>query len=358
MKKAKLKIVSIVGTRPNFIKEFVFHNACKGKPIEKILIHTGQHYDYIMSEVFFKELAIPRPNYINQILKGTHTQETASMMLFIEDVLREEKPGCTVIYGDVNSTIAGALVSAKLRIPVVHIEAGLRSNSMYNPEEINRKVADSVSDLLFPHIREAYDSLLKEGYPPEKVILPGDITFDSYRVIMEQEKITPHRGDYLVLTLHREENTDNRERLTGIIRAIIKTQRRVVFPAHPRAMKSLKKYGLLEEINNAGTIELIEPKSYVQFLALMAGADKVLTDSGGVRREAYMMGKPVIVLINIVWVKAILQAGWKYIADADEEKIIHGIEKFEPPAERPEIFGDGHAAERIVEAILQRYWSY
>ncbi len=350
-----MKIASIVGTRPNFIKEFAFHRACQAAGVEEVLIHTGQHYDYVMSDIFFRELKLPQPNYINEVIKGRHGQETASMLSFIEDVLIGEKPDVTVVYGDVNSTVAAALASTKLRIPVAHVEAGVRSEFRFNPEEINRRMTDAASDLLFPNIQEAYDALIKEGHSPNDVHLVGDIIRDSLEIVLKESKIVPRRGDYLVATIHREENADSPDRMRSILEALRQSGRKVIVPLHPRTRKRLEQHRLLPLIETSPNITLKETMGYVDFIRLLAGADKVLTDSGGVRREAYLLGKPVIGLIDIVWVPSMVTCGWKRIAGADTQKILEAIRTHEPTGARPELFGDGNAAARMVSILRQRY---
>ena len=351
-----MKIASIIGTRPNFTKEFAINSICKKKGIQEILIHTGQHYDYEMSQLFFRELHLPRPDYINSIIKGPQGYETATMLAFIEQILMQEKPDVTIVYGDVNSTVAGALASVKLKIPVAHIEAGLRSTEFYNPEEINRRVADACSELLFPHIKEAFDALMKEGYSEDRVFLYGDIVKDSLMKIIEQKDIKVRKGDYILCTIHRAENTDYVERMTNIVNALTRCNKKVKFPVHPRTKDSLKNYNLYDRLEKADNVEILPPQGFLDFVELIAGCDKFITDSGSARREGYILGKPTIVPINLVWVQEMVDCGWSSIVDADESKIIDAIYNHNPsPDNRPEIFGDGKAAERIIDKILERF---
>ncbi len=350
-----MKIVSVVGTRPNFVKEYSIFKACKAHNVDEIIIHTGQHYDYAMSQIFFQELDIAKPHYINEILKGRQGYETATMMTFIEEVLIEEKPDVTLIYGDVNSTAAAGLASVKLKIPVAHVEAGLRSGVHYNPEEINRKVADVVSEVLFPHIQEAYDSLMNEGYPEDNVFLVGDIVKDTLDDIVQRFNIPIEKNGYILATIHRAENTDNKKRLTSIIEALIESEANMKIPLHPRTKNKMIEYGIYNTVTSAKSIEVIEPLGYIDTIRLMAKADKVVTDSGGLRREAYMLGKPIITLIDIVWVPSLIKNGWKRVCDADKDKIIDAIKNHNPTGPRDEIFGDGHAAEKIVKILLERF---
>ncbi|MEW5691820.1 MAG: UDP-N-acetylglucosamine 2-epimerase (non-hydrolyzing) [Candidatus Hydrogenedentota bacterium] len=351
-----MKIASIIGTRPNFTKEFAINEICRQKDIKEILIHTGQHYDYEMSQLFFQELNIPRPDFINSIIKGPQGYETATMLAFIEQVLMQERVDVTIVYGDVNSSLAGALASVKLRIPVVHIEAGLRTNDFYNSEEINRRVTDACSELLFPHIQSAYNSLIREGYDRDRVFLFGDIVKDSLLKIIEQKKIVVTRDNYILCTIHRAENTDSPERMTKIINALLKSDKTIIFPVHPRTMDSLKRYGLYEQISKNSNIVLLPPQGFLDFIRLLAGCNKIITDSGSARREAYILGKPIIVPINLIWVPEMVECGWSRITDAEEQAILEAIYKHNPSnANRPEIFGDGHAAEKIITKIMERF---
>jgi UDP-N-acetylglucosamine 2-epimerase len=308
-----------------------------------------------MSQIFFEQLKLPKPDYINEVIKGRHGQETAAMLAFLEDVLMAERPQVTVVYGDVNSTLAGALASAKLRIPVAHVEAGIRSPFRFNPEEINRRMTDAASDVLFPNIREAYDALLREGYAAADVHLVGDIVRDSLDIVLRERGIAVRRGPYLVATVHREENTDSPERLRAILEGLGRCGRTVVLPLHPRTRKRMTEFGLFPLVERSASIDVRETMGYVEFVELLAGADKVLTDSGSVRREAYLLGKPVIGLIDIVWVPSMVACGWKRIAGADADAIVEAVRTHEPTAARPDLFGDGRAAERIVQVLRERY---
>lgn len=329
--------------------------AWKKAGVDKILVHTGQHYDHRMSEIFFSELDIPRPDYISNLVKGSHATETASMLVFLDDILRTERPDVTLVYGDVNSTIAAALASAKLGIPVAHVEAGLRCGATSNPEEINRRVADVLSAVQFPHISEARDSLLAEGYSPADVHLVGDVHLDAIESLRARGLFECQKGDYLLVTLHRAENADNPERLKAIITALEACGRRVLFPLHPRTRQALAAMGILERAGRPGRIEWLEPQGYASFLRLLAGCDLLLSDSGGARREAYLLGKRVISLIELVWVPSMVSSGWERVCGADAERILAGLKSFPEPADHPPLFGDGHAADRIVSVLTERF---
>ena len=351
-----MRVVSVVGTRPNFVKEFLIHKGFKKKGIEEIIVHTGQHYDYEMSKIFFDNFNITKPNYhFNTSNLSSSIQQIAEVMKYFEDVLKREKPKCTLIYGDVNSTLAAAITSARLKIPVVHIEGGIRSLSFYNAEEMNRRVSDHVSALIFACTLTDYKNLMKENFLEERVILSGDIMKDVILYVLKRDNINVERGDYSVVTIHREENVEYRERLTNIISGLIKSGERIIFPVHPRTMKKLEQYRLVDRIRRNSRIEIIKSQGYINFIRLLAGANKVITDSGGVRREGYILKKPVIVLINITWFPEILKAGWKVIVDADPDKIKNAIRNFEPVKEHPNIFGDGNACKIIIKNIIDRF---
>jgi len=350
-----MRVISVVGTRPNFVKEFFIHKELKKRGIKEILVHTGQHYDYEMSKIFFENFDITKPDYhfSNSSLSGI--QQVAHIMEYMEGILKKEKADCTLVYGDVNSTLAAAVASAKLKIPVVHIEGGIRSPNLYNPEEINRRVSDHLSVLIFACTKTDYQNLLEENFPRERIVLSGDIMKDVLLYTVDKENIKVERGRYSVVTIHREENVESKERLTSIVSGLIKSKEKIIFPVHPRTRKKLEKFGLINLITKSSTVEIAEPQSYLKFVKLLAGANKVITDSGGVRREGYILGKPVIVLINITWFPEILKAGWKFIADADTDKIAGAINNFETDKKHPNIFGDGNAYKVIVDSLISRF---
>lgn len=350
-----MKVISVVGTRPNFIKEFFIHNELKDRGIEEILVHTGQHYDYEMSKVFFEDFNISKPDYHFENSSRSSIQQVANIMTYMENVLKKEKADCTLIYGDVNSTLAAAVASAKLKIPVVHIEGGIRSISLYNPEEINRRVSDHLSALIFACTKTDYENLLKENFSEYRIVLSGDVMKDVIIYMLKKDNTIVRRGDYSVVTIHREENVESEERLTHIISGLSKSNEKIIFPVHPRTRQKLEKYDLINKIIKNSRIEIREPQGYREFIKLLAGANKVITDSGGVRREGYILKKPVIVLINITWFPEILEAGWKVVVDADSDMIIDAIRNFEPSKTHPEIFGDGYAYKRIVNSVVDRF---
>lgn len=350
-----MKIVSIVGARPQFIKCAPVSRELR-KEHEEILVHTGQHYDHGMSEVFFEELRIPRPDYNLGIGSGTHGRQTGAMLGAIEGVLEIEKPDMVLVYGDTNSTLAGALAAAKLHIPVAHVEAGLRSFDRSMPEEVNRVLTDHASDLLFCPTATAVANLATEGIT-KGVHLVGDVMVDAMnynRTIAEErsrilEDVGVEPGDYLVATVHRPSNTDSPENMAAILGALGEADRSVVFPVHPRTRKFLREYGLLAEMPE--NIRVIEPLGYLDMLRLMAQAEKILTDSGGVQKEAYMLGVPCITLReNTEWVETV-EAGWNVLVGAERERIISMIREFAPAGDQFPLFGNGQAAAVIAKII-------
>lgn len=349
-----MKLCSVVGTRPNFVKEYLINRELRGRGVHEVLIHTGQHYDYEMSQAFFECFDLPAPDHHLQVANTDGTTFLAQAMMEMAPVFQAEKPDCVMSYGDVNSTMAAAIVASRLRIPFAHVEGGIRSTERYNPEEINRRVSDVLADVIFCCTQTDVDTLAKEGYEPSRVEFSGDLMKDALLMTLGKYGICPARGDYLVLTLHREENLTDEGRFRAIIEGLIQSGRRIVFPAHPRTLRTIERFGLADRIARS-RIELCKPLGYVDFLRLTAGADKILTDSGGVRREAYLLKKPCIVLIEISWFPEISQAGWKVLTGPDSARIAHLINQFEPTGPHRELFGDGNAHKKIVDALVTRY---
>ncbi len=346
------RILTVLGARPNFNKEMLINRLFAKAGIEEIIAHTGQHYDHGMSGVFFKELGIPKPSHFLSAGGENGALQIARIIERLFPILAKEKPDATLVYGDVNSTSAAAIASARAGVEVFHIEAGVRSQYLYNPEEINRRIADHLSVLNFAPTKEAHSNLLSEGFGPKNAIFTGDVLSDSLDFTLKQHGISPVRGGYILATIHREENR-TAKRLSEILSGLASSKRKVVLPLHPGTKKAIADLGLLPLLSPQN-ISVLEPQGYVDFTRLLAGADKVVTDSGGVRREAYLLGKPCIVPIDIVWFPEIVSAGWMKIVNQDRKEIAKAISEFEPAGARPEIFGNGHAAEKIVEAIKLR----
>jgi len=349
-----MKICSVVGTRPNFVKEYVVNAEIKRRGIQEILIHTGQHYDYEMSQAFFECFELPVPDYHLQIPNSDNVDFSSRAIQELAAVFRTEQPSCVLSYGDVNSTMSAAIAASKLRIPFAHVEGGIRAADRFNPEEINRRVSDVLADVIFCCTQTDVANLEKEGYEPERIEFTGDTMKDALLLTLEKNKIPISRGDYLVLTLHRQENLTDGKRLRAIFEGLIRSGKRIVFPAHPRSLQSMKNFGVLEMLSGS-KIEVCKPLGYVEFLKLTAGANKILTDSGGVRREAYLLKKPCIVLIEISWFPEISRAGWKVLTGPDPKRIADLIETFEPTGPHQELFGDGKAYQKIVDALARRY---
>ncbi len=352
-----MKIASIIGARPQFIKCAPVSRELR-REHEEILIHTGQHYDHGMSAVFFEELAIPEPDYNLGIGSGTHGHQTGAMLGAIEDLFVREEPDLVLVYGDTNSTLAGALAAAKLHIPVAHVEAGLRSFDRRMPEEVNRVLVDHCSDLLFCPTATAVRNLAGEGIAAG-VHLTGDVMVDALRenLSLAQERSTAFADldlspkDYYLATVHRAGNTDDPAALRAIMEAFARLDALVVFPAHPRTRKKFIDYG----IEPAENVRIVEPLPYFDMLALLSGARAVLTDSGGVQKEAYILGVPCVTLReNTEWVETV-EDGWNVLTGADRDRIVAEAERAGSARRRHSArFGDGHAAERIA-AIITEY---
>jgi UDP-N-acetylglucosamine 2-epimerase len=352
-----MKILTIVGARPQFIKAVLVSKELRKKHKE-VLVHTGQHYDRELSDIFFDELAIPEPDYNLGVGSDSHAVQTGKMMIAIEDLLLKEKPDWVLVYGDTNSTLAGALAAVKIHIPVAHVEAGPRMFDMNIPEEVNRVLTDHVSSLLFAPTQTALHNLKKEGIT-EGVHLTGDIMLDSFLyfsgVAERKAKILSELGlkkkSYLLATVHRAGNTDDERNLRSIVDAFLSVDDRMVFPVHPRTEKYLKQYGLYDMLKNAPNVTLIDPVGYLDSIVLTVNAKKVLTDSGGLQKEAYFARVPCITLDESTgWVETV-QDGWNTLVSSNRKKIIEAIKHFEPKGRQRKVFGDGKAAEKIAAII-------
>jgi len=347
------KIVTVIGARPQFIKAAVLSRLIRGDysdRFQEILIHTGQHYDKNMSDVFFNEMDIPEPDINLEIGSGSHGKMTGRMLEKIEKVLLVEKPDLLMVYGDTNSTIAGALAASKLHIPVAHVEAGLRSFNKEMPEEQNRILTDHISDFLFCPTDTALDNLKKEGIT-EGVFLTGDIMLDAsiyYRNIDYKTTMVLPRS-FTLVTLHRAENTDSIERLSAIVEAFNEIPETVVLPLHPRTKKMLARYNLSFKKN----VHIFEPVGYLDMLQMENQCRYIITDSGGVQKEAYFFRKPCITMRNQTeWVETV-EAGWNTLVGADKERIINGIKKLQTPSVYPSLYGTGISGKEILN-ILNR----
>jgi UDP-GlcNAc3NAcA epimerase len=353
---AEMKLLSVVGARPQFIKASPVSRTLR-KHHQEILVHTGQHYDYDMSDVFFEDLGIPAPDYHLAIGSGRHGAQTGAMLQAIETVLEKERPDIVIVYGDTNSTLAASLAAAKLHIPVAHIEAGLRSFNRAMPEEINRVVADHISTWLFVPSAISRDQLMKEGVQ-SGVHIVGDIMYDALllhrnhadtaSLVLDRLGLSPK--SYYVATVHRAENTDRRENLASIFGGLGQLDKPVVMPIHPRTLKKIEEFQILLQEN----IKPLEPLGYLDMLKLQSQASCILTDSGGVQKEAYYLSVPCVTLRSETeWVETVT-AGWNLICGTASIAIVEGVRKMEGcQAPHPNLYGDGATAQRIVE-ILSR----
>lgn len=352
-----MKIISIVGARPEFIQAAPVSQAIRQKH-QEILIHTGQHYDYIMSQAFFDELDIPTPDYNLGVGSGSHAQQTAQIMQRLEEVLLQEQPDLMLVRGDTNSTLAGALTASKLAIPIAHIEAGERSYDRRMPEEINRCLTDCLANLHFCVSGAAVERLAREGIV-ESVHCVGDVMLDALQqnrsVAHEKSTIMAELGlkakSYSLATIHRAANTDNPAHLTGIAQALQQVQETVVFPAHPRTKAALNNLGIALE--NTPHVKLIDPVSYFDMMVLAENARLIATDSGGLQREAYFLGIPCLTLrAETEWIETV-NVGWNKLVGADTTKILLAWKQFSPQQTKPAIFGDGKAGQKIARVINQ-----
>jgi len=340
-----MKLFIVVGTRPNFIKVAPIIKALEGS-IDYRLIHTGQHYDYKMYNIFFKDLDIPTPSIDLDIGSGTHAGQTGQVMYEFERLLFFSKPDMVMVLGDVNSTLGATLATVKLNIPIAHVEAGLRSYDKSMPEEINRVLVDHCSTLLFCPTENAINNLTKEGIS-SGVYLTGDVMVDTLLTtdITKSDilsRLELDTGDYFLATIHRPVNTDNLDTLTTILSAFEESNEPIIFPVHPRTKKLLGDF-------YSENVMLIDPLGYIDFLQLIANAKKVLTDSGGVQKEAYLLGVPCITLRDTTeWVETL---GWNILVGADKAKILDAIQHFSPTGERLNVFGNGSASNKICEAL-------
>ena len=364
-----MKIVTIIGARPQIIKAAALSRAIKehyADCIQEVIVHTGQHYDNNMSQVFFDELGIPKPYYNLHVGSASHGVQTAKMIEGIEKILLEEQPECIVLYGDTNSTLAGAVAASKIHVPVIHIEAGLRSFNKAMPEEVNRIVCDHCSTLLFTPTQAGFNNLMREGFPLNnegpynidnpKVYHCGDIMYDNSlhfsKIADEKSHLLQTLGlkekPFALATLHRDSNTDNPERLNAILETFKELSKEIaiILPMHPRTRKQAADF-------QADNVIVTEPVSFLEMIQLEKCAKLVLTDSGGVQKESYFFRKPCVILRSETeWVE-IVKAGAACLVDADKTTILEASRHYlqQPPIDFPEIFGDGHAAEFILEKL-------
>ena len=378
-----IKIVTIIGARPQIIKAAALSRAIKNKfsnSITEIIVHTGQHYDENMSQVFFDELGIPAPNYNLNVGSGSHGKQTATMISGIEEILVNEKPQAIVLYGDTNSTLAGAIAASKIHVPVVHIEAGLRSFNKAMPEEVNRIMCDHVSTLLFSPTKTGFQNLLNEGFKATnnkpfnannpKIYHSGDVMYDNslhFSEVAEEKtnviaKNNLEKNNFILATIHRNNNTDEPVRLNALFNALYKiseeTKLDVLLPLHPRTAKLLEvnlDSTLHSKIKSSNHFKIIPPVSFLEMIALEKNCKIVMTDSGGVQKEAFYFEKPCMILRpETEWVE-LVECGTAIITDANEQKIIDAFKTLTSKTNMqfPKLYGDGKTAEFICSEILE-----
>jgi len=350
-----VKIVSVVGARPQFIKAFAVSRELQPDH-EEIMIHTGQHYDEEMSDIFFEELEMAEPNYNLGVGSDTHGRQTAAMLESIEEVIMTEKPDLILVYGDTNSTLAGAIAGSKLEPLVAHVEAGLRSYNQEMPEETNRVLTDHASDILFAPSSNAAETLCEENIWG-RIHNVGDVMYDA---ILWARKKAPERtntldrlgvtaGEYILATVHRASNTNNKKQLAEIIDGLSSASIPVVLPAHPRTEEYLKKYGLWK--NACEQLQVTDPMGYLDFVRMIDGAERVATDSGGVQKEAFYLDTPCITLREETEWTETIESGWNRLVSPNADKIQDALITEEWPDSKPRLYGDGEAASKIVETL-------
>lgn len=378
-----LKIITIIGARPQIIKAAALSRAIRNHfkdKIREVIVHTGQHYDEKMSQVFIDELGIPTPNYNLSIGSGSHGKQTGRMIERIEEVLLEEIPDYVVIYGDTNSTLAASVAASKIHIPIVHIEAGLRSFNKSMPEEINRIMCDHASTLLFSPTQTGYKNLINEGFSSGNkspftadhpgIFHCGDVMYDNSlyfkNMALRESNILQDndlkKDEYILGTIHRNNNTDDPGRLNAIFAAMINISNEnkinIALPLHPRTSKAIETNldkTLHDQLENSSYIKILPPVSFLDMIMLESNCSLVMTDSGGVQKEAYFFEKPAIIFRSETEWTEIVDAGAGIIADADQRKITAAFDHFSTNQKQityPKIFGDGFAAEFICEMIL------
>jgi len=350
-----MKIVTILGARPQFIKAgSVSREIAKHKEIKEIIVHTGQHYDANMSDIFFDEMQIPKPDYNLDINGLGHGAMTGQMLEKIEEVLLEEKPDCVMVYGDTNSTIAGALAAAKLHIKVAHVEAGLRSFNMHMPEELNRILTDRISTILFCPTQSAVDNLLKEGYKnlDIKIVKNGDVMQDGAMFYKDLSVKPPYdmQENYILCTIHRAENTDDEMKLRDIFEALnqIGSEKQIILPLHPRTRKIVEKLNI-----STDSLTIIDPIGYLEMVWLIDNCELVMTDSGGLQKEAFFFEKPCITLRDETeWVE-LIENGFNVLVGANRDKIVESYKKQEFNSQFDmDLYGEGKASQIIVREML------
>lgn len=351
-----MKILTIIGNRPQFVKLAAVSPLLRDRH-EEVLVHTGQHYDRELSEIFFEQLALPEPDVDLGIAGGTNSQQTSRMLAAIEPLLTEHKPDAVLVYGDTNSTLAGGLAAAQAGVPLAHVEAGLRSFDRAMPEEVNRVVCDALADLLLAPSDAAVQNLAREGVHGE-VVATGDVMGDV--VLRAREFVDTaavcslyavEPGDFVLLTAHRAANVDTPEPLTALVELIESLAGTVVLPLHPRTQQRLERFGLIRRLAAADHVRLLPPVGYLETIALASAACAVLTDSGGLQKEAVWLGTQCLTLRpSTEWVET-LEGGWNTLVELDAQRVAAALEAGRPPGDPPLLYGAGGAGEAVVRAL-------
>jgi UDP-N-acetylglucosamine 2-epimerase (non-hydrolysing) len=363
-----IKVLTIVGARPNFMKIAPIHRLMEASQrFDPILVHTGQHYDEKMSRIFFQDLGLPQPDIYLGVGSGTHSQQTGTIMIELEKIMLDAKPELVLVVGDVNSTMAAALVTSKLHILLAHVEAGLRSFDRSMPEEINRMVTDSLTDFLFITEESGSENLMNEGVANDKIFFVGNVMIDSLLSHLKKssesdiiQRLNMNHQHYALLTLHRPSNVDDKDTFHDILSALEKIEKNIpiIFPIHPRSRKMLEKFQLLSRIDKMRQLKLIEPLGYLDFLNLMANATFILTDSGGIQEETTVLGIPCLTLRNNTERPVTVEQGTNILVGMDPDKIVAESENIlagrAKKGKVPPLW-DGHAAHRILEVLESKY---
>ncbi|MFC3210893.1 non-hydrolyzing UDP-N-acetylglucosamine 2-epimerase [Planomicrobium okeanokoites] len=355
-----MKVLTIAGTRPQLVKVGAVSRVLR-ESFTEVLVNTGQHYDYKMAGVFFDELKIPKPDYDLGIGSAPHGRQTGRMMIAVEEVVEKEKPDVILVYGDTNSTLAGAIVASKLHIPIVHIEAGLRSYNKEMPEEINRVLTDHISTLLFAPTDNAVKNLKTEGITAG-VYQVGDVMYDAvkFNIGLAEERYSLKdygldQKNYILGTIHRADNTDNPKKLSAILNSFSKIKETVFLPLHPRTKKMIEENGFNSILVNSGNIRVVEPISYLEMLFLEKNAKMIVTDSGGVQKEAYFAKVPCLTLRDQTeWVETV-EAGWNQLVNPLTDNLAEKLLNLEIGKPVESLYGDGHAAKKIV-STMKKYF--
>ena len=348
-----MKVLSIVGARPQFVKAHAVSEQRRRRDHEAGLVHTGQHSDQELSDVFFEQLGLPEPEYNLGVGSGSHSRQTGEMILELGDVVERERPDVVLVFGDTNSTLAGAVVASKASPTLAHVEAGLRSFDSEMPEEINRVATDHCSDVLLAPSERAMRNLEDESLG-DAAYYTGDVMYDTLLQVRERVSTTiPFDGDlpeeFVLATVHRAGNTSDRDRLAEIVDGLRETSDPVVFPAHPRTVEALDEFGLRDRVGDG--VEIVDPVGYLEFLELVDRARCVATDSGGVQKEAFYLDTPCVTMRDRTEWTETTDSGWNVLVGADADRIVEAVESADDLPPKPDLYGGGNAAERVVSIL-------